>query len=178
MELLMAFGNVVSGNSFYMDIIHLQLVAILHSLAITNHSCTTGIGDELGFVVSEGGNGLFVEMITMLMSHEDIVGFGHSCVIYRSVSKFPNRINLNFLTLKNDAYARMHESIELDSFTAFCCEGVNLFRFGCHFLTSFLPCENTAFQINYLKSVFCKNTCRMGRTAPTTAINCHFTILV
>ena len=174
----MPFGRVVGRNGFHQNITHLHLVTVFHHLSITNHFRATRIGDELGFVISECGYGFLVEVVAVFVGYEDVVSLRHRGVISSTVAKFADGINLNFLSIINNADAGMHQGIELDGLAALGEEGVNLRIVGSHFLSCFLPGEDASFKICHLETVLNKDVGGGYRATSTAAIDGYTTALI
>ena len=181
-ELFTTGSGVVGGNSLYLDVVECRRITVGHHLTIAQHLCATCVGHQSGAFFRQRLDGFLVEMVAMLMRHQDEVGLGLLAVIHTAVAKTANGVDLYLPTIISDADGCVDQGFKFQGMT---CLGHKLIAaFHCIF-TAFhcrapcqVPSQNATFQVHYRETFFHQHRCGLGRTASAFAIHGDRTVFV
>ena len=163
MELCASLGIVIGWNGFNGEIIsYLQFIAILHHLARTIYVGTTLAGDESCLITCQQLDGILVEVVKVLMSHQEIVGLGHGGIVNCLVAQLRHGINLNLFAVILNADASMYQGMELRGLAAFRLEYVHLVGVCCDRHSCFFPRNNATFEVHTLITDVSQFICCIG----------------
>ena len=109
MIFLFAWSGVVRRYGIHLDIIsQLQMITIVHDLALAYDLGAVRIRNDYGRWLFQLSDGHRVTVIKVLMCYEDVVSFGIGTVIRRRLQA-ANRVHFYLPTVKRDADAAMFD---------------------------------------------------------------------
>ena len=170
-ELGVSLSGVICRHSFNGNVVDVGFVTVLHDQSVTNLVSTTLVGDEFCFLLSKSLDGRLVEMVSMLVCDEYVVGLRHGGIVHIAVSEFVDRVDLNLLAIEFDAYASMHNRMELERLSALGFEYVDLIVAGGDLHPGFFPRFDASFEVDGFESLFRKQPSRVGRPSSASAVD-------
>ena len=94
---------------------------------------------------AEGG---LVEVVAMLVGHEDVVGLGHRGIVDGAVAQLRHRVDLYLLVVADHADAGVHQGIELQRLAALGLEDVHLVVVRRHGPSGLSPGHDAPLQVD------------------------------
>ena len=184
MELQVPLGDVVGGHGLQAEVVgQREAVAVLHDLGcghgnILQQVGATPVGDETSGVAREQTDGRRVEVVTVLVRHEDVVGLRHGCVVDGAVAECADGVDVDMTVADVEADAGMQECMEANNLPTGRGELVHLILRRRDGLAVSLPCNNAAHKVYDLIALLGEHACRTCRPLATTTIDGHRAILI
>ena len=113
MILLAALRRVVGGHHLQARLLSGPVViAVAHCIAAAVELNTAVVGDEIGLRMAQQANGLRVEVVAVLVGHQDGVGLGHRRVVDRAVAQLCHGVDVDLPSVVLNTDAGVDEGME------------------------------------------------------------------